>query len=200
MALDSKKLAADVASFKKAVRESDRQIAEIAKAYKDVMAEDDGMGAAVKALVRDIALASEMIKTNVASLKALADAAKKVTGDVEMILRRFEDANTAYQDMGNTLFELDKQLKKDKGNKDLIKKYEIAEKALERQSAAMGKIADEAGTIRATISSFDNDLQGNKAWNLSAIAEIARNMKELTEIIDKKKRFLREIEKSGGRW
>lgn len=200
MALDSKKLAAEVASFKKAVADADRQIAAITTAYKDVLAEDDGMGAAVKALVKDIALASDLVKGNVASLKAMREAAKKVTGDVEMILRRYEDASAAYLEMGETVFELEKQLKKDKANKDLIKKHEIAEKALERQTVAMNKLAADAGAIRATISLFEDDLRGNTAWSLSVIAGMAKSMKALSTVIDEKKQFLREIERVRNRW
>lgn len=200
MALDSKKVAAEVAQFKKALADADRQIKLVEDAYKDVMSAEDGMAAAAKALMADISAADANVTTNIASLKAIKEAARKITGDAEMILRKCNDDNEALLSMGDTFFELDKELKKDKANKELIKKHEIAGKALERQNAAFVKTANEAGVIRATISSFDDDLRGLPAWNLATIAGIAKNMKELGDIIDKKKQFLREIEKSKNRW
>ncbi|MBI1170999.1 hypothetical protein GC209_06330 [bacterium] len=200
MALDSKKVAAEVAQFKKSLADADRVIKQVEDAYKAVLAEDAEMAAAAKDLISDIASARNVVESNLEMLKSLKAAAKKVTGDVEMILRKFNDDYAAMQQMGETFFELDKELKKDKSNKDLIKKHEIAEKALERQSAAFAKTASEAGTIQAAIATFTDDLGSNSAWSLSAIATISKNMKELADIIEKKKRFLKEIEKAKGRW
>ena len=50
MALDGKKVAAEVAQFKKVLADADHQIKLIEDAQKDVMAAVDGMGLTVKAL------------------------------------------------------------------------------------------------------------------------------------------------------
>lgn len=108
----------------------------IEDACNDVMSAEDGMANAATALMADISAAESTVTANIAALKAVKDAVNKTSGDAEMILRKFNDDYAAMLAMGHTCFELDTELKKDTANKDLIKKHWIAQKALDRQTAA----------------------------------------------------------------
>ena len=180
MPVDSKQITAAVAKFKKQVAASTVTIAKMEKAYDDILHENTGLAADAKKLVGEIGVWSGMLQSNLDTLKFYANEAKELSGDIEMIGRRYYDDADALQTMSEDYFDLEKQLLKDKSNKDLAKKCEIAEKAVVKASANASKSAKDWSVVETTLALFSKKEQ---QMNLQNVASFGKDLNALTEVI-----------------
>lgn len=187
MAVDSKQIAKQVADFDKqmkdsakTVKQSTESINKLENAFKDVFREHTNTATAVKKLLTEIASWSSTIQYSIDTIKDYANQAKGLTGDVEMIGRRYDDDLRALQTMSEDFIEIDTQFKKDKSNKDLAKKHEIAEKAYIKASNNAAKTQKDWTVVEGILHSLsEREMQ----LNLKNIESLGKELSALSDAI-----------------
>ena len=180
MPLDSKSFAAEAAKFKTAVATSGAKIAKLNTAYKDALAAHTDAAKNIKQIAADVAMWAASIQSNIDYLKDLSERAKKVTGDVEMISRRGYDDLKGFEEIAAEYMALEKQLKKDKDNKDLAKKCEIAEKAMQKASGNKAKNEKDWTTVEMAVAYLSDSTEKS---NLAEVESLEKSLIELTKAV-----------------
>ncbi len=185
--MDSKQIAKQVADFDKLMKDSGKKVKQstesinkLEKAFKDVFREHTNTATVVKKLIGEIASWSTTIQYSIDTIKKYADEAKSISGDVEMIGRRYDDDLQALQAMFEDLSEIDTQYKKDKSNKDLAKKYEIADKAFVKASNNSAKTQKDWGVVEGLLDSLsEREMQ----INLKNVESLGKELGALSDAI-----------------
>lgn len=194
MPVDSKQIAAEVAKFKKKLGNSADIIAKLEKAYNDVLYENAGLTTEVKKLIGEITSWTMMIQNSLDNAKAFADDAKKISDDVEMIGRRYYEDHDALETMSEDFFAVDKLFQKDKNNKDLAKKREIAEKALAKASNNATKSAKEWGAVEATLLLLSKKEQ---QINLAQVEALSKDLNAFSKLLLDGPKMTKKMKEAG---
>jgi methyl coenzyme M reductase subunit C-like uncharacterized protein (methanogenesis marker protein 7) len=105
----------------------------------------------------------------------------EVKTDAEMALRRWSESESALDEMQNTVEETEKALKKDRSNKDLVKKAELAKKAIEKQSRIHQALSEDAMRI-FNVASDGDEAGALAAFHLEQVETVKASLDRLWKI------------------
>ncbi len=150
------------AEFKKGMADAEANIKELSKIVSEAMKDYGSWSADAADLLKSISQAKLYLDGTLSDLKGWVSEAKEIKGDAETILAKWVEDEQALTEMAENIQEAKDALAKDKTNKTLQQKVQLAEKAFKAAEIRRDKASADATRVFGLLHRFGPDIEQTK--------------------------------------
>ena len=196
MAVGSAEVKKQAASYKKALGAADGHIKALSQIGADALKDYGHLSQEAADIVAAMGQVKIHLDSQLSGLKTLPADFKRIKSDADMALARFEDDNKTVQELFERIEEAKKALSKNKMDKSLKQKVEIAELAYVKASRNSARINSDAMEM-LRLGAIYCDAIGDQYDIMSDLsAQLRARVKEFKALSDQVDRLAAEAEKA----
>ncbi|MCW1917844.1 hypothetical protein NX862_03690 [Rhodobacter sp. KR11] len=196
MAVGSAEVKKQVASYKKALSTADGHIKALSQIGADALKDYGHLAQEAADIVAAMAQVKIHLDARLSGLKSVPADFKRIKSDAEMALARFEDDNKTVTELFDRMEEAKKALAKNKMDKSLKQKAEIAELAYVKASRNSAKVNSDAMEMLRLGETYCDGVEFQYDIMSDLSAQLKARVKEFKTISDQADKLAAAAEKA----